>query len=63
MTPKRRPTGRAGRVGHISHAAQTRIDQRVKEILARRAALDQARGAARRLRRSDEHLPAIREGH
>ena len=36
-------------VGHISHAAQTRIDQRVKEILARRVALDRAQRAAQRL--------------
>ena len=49
MTLKPGPAERASTVGHISHAAQTRVDQRVKEILARRAALDQARRAAQRL--------------
>ena len=46
-------TERARTVGHISHAAGVRIDQRVKEILARReAAVERARGAARRLKSS-----------
>jgi hypothetical protein len=36
-------------VGHVSHAAQVRVDQRVKEIVARRVALDRARRAAQRL--------------
>ena len=49
MTPKAGRTERARKVGHISRAAQTRIDQRVTEILARRVALDRARRAAQRL--------------
>jgi hypothetical protein len=55
----------ARRVGHITHAAQARVDQRIKEILARRVALDRARGAAQRLKATDEHADraaAIREG-
>jgi hypothetical protein len=48
MTPKPGLTERAPTVGHLSHAAQMRIDQRVKEILARRVALDRARRAAER---------------
>ena len=65
MTLARGLTGRARRVGHISRAAQARVDQRVKEILARRAALDRAQGAARRLKAADGHAEreaAIREG-
>ena len=46
MTPKPGPTERARTVGHISHTAQARVQQRVKEILSRRAALDRARRAA-----------------
>jgi hypothetical protein len=64
MRPARGRTGRTRTVGHISHAAQARVDQRVKEILARRVALDRAQGAARRLKRADEHTEreaAIRE--
>jgi hypothetical protein len=39
-------------VGHVSHEAQVRVDARVGQILARRAAaLRQARLAARRLKR------------
>jgi hypothetical protein len=49
MTLKPGPTERARTVGHISHTAQARVDQRVKEILARRVALDRARRAAQRL--------------
>jgi hypothetical protein len=49
MTLKPGPTERARAVGHISHIAQARVDQRVKEILARRVALDRARRAAQRL--------------
>ena len=49
MTLKRGPPERARTVGHISHAAQVRVDQRVKEIVARRVALDRARRAAQRL--------------
>jgi len=38
-------------VGHVSHDALVRVDERVREILARReAALQQARRAARRLK-------------
>jgi hypothetical protein len=50
MTPKPGLTERARTVGHTAHAAQVRIDQRVKEILARRVALDRARRAAQRLK-------------
>jgi hypothetical protein len=39
-------------VDHVSHDAQVRVDERVGQILARRAAvLRQARLAARRLKR------------
>jgi hypothetical protein len=42
---------RARTVGHISHDARVRVDQRVKEILARReAAVERARRAAARLK-------------
>ena len=37
-------------VGHLSHASLVRIDQRVKEILRREAAIQQARRAAERLK-------------
>ena len=41
------------RTGDVSHAAQRRVDKRVKDILARReAALRQARRAAQRLKGS-----------
>ncbi len=44
-------TQRARTVGHISRDARTRVDQRVKEILARReAAIERARRAAARLK-------------
>ena len=44
-------TQRARTVGHISHDARVRVDQRVKEILARRdAEVERARRAARRLK-------------
>jgi hypothetical protein len=49
MTLKPEPTERARTVGHISHIAQACVDQRVKEILARRVAPDRARRAAQRL--------------
>ena len=43
-------TQRARTVGHISHDASVRVDQRVKEILARRdAEVERARRAAARL--------------
>jgi hypothetical protein len=38
MALKPRRTERARTVGHISHDARVRVDQRVKEILARREA-------------------------
>jgi hypothetical protein len=37
-------------VGHLPHASLVRIDQRVKEILRRDAAVQQARRAAERLK-------------
>jgi hypothetical protein len=44
-------TQRPRTVGHISHDASARVDQRVKEILARReAAVVRARRAAARLK-------------
>ncbi len=49
MTLKPGLTEPARGVGHISHAAQMRVDRRVKEIFARRVALDRARRAAQRL--------------
>jgi hypothetical protein len=49
MTLKSERAERVPTVGYISHAAQARVDQRVKEILARRVALDRARRAAQRL--------------
>ena len=49
MTLKPGPPERTRRVGHISHAAQVRVDQRVKKILARRVALTRARRAAQQL--------------
>jgi len=42
-------TERIRTVGHVSHTAQVRVDQRVKEIVARRVALDRARRASQRL--------------
>jgi hypothetical protein len=42
-------TQRKRTVGHISHGASVRVDQRVKEILARRdAEVERARRAAAR---------------
>jgi ribosomal protein L15E len=44
-------TQRARMVGYISHDAGVRVEQRVKEILARReAAVERARRAAARLK-------------
>jgi hypothetical protein len=54
MTPKPALTGRARTVGYVSHADQVRIDERVKEILARRVTLDRARRAAQRLNRTEQ---------
>jgi hypothetical protein len=52
MALKSAGTKRPAVVDHISHAAQARVDGRVKQILARReAAVRQARLAARRLER------------
>jgi hypothetical protein len=50
--PRKPPrTQRGHTVGYVSHDARVRIDQRVKEILARReAAVERARRAARRLK-------------
>ena len=51
MALKPSRTQRARTVGHISHDAGARVDQRVKEILARReAAVERARRAAARLK-------------
>ncbi len=45
-------TERPAKVGYVSHEALVRIDQRVARILARRkAALEEAQLAARRLGR------------
>ena len=50
MALKQPRTQRARTVGHISHDARVRVDQRVKEILARRdAEVERARRAAARL--------------
>jgi hypothetical protein len=46
MTLKPEPSERPRTVGHTSHGAQVRVDQRVKEILARQVAIDRARRAA-----------------
>jgi hypothetical protein len=54
MTSKPGLTERPRAVGHIPHAAQVRVDQRVREILARRVALDRARHAAKRVNRAWE---------
>jgi hypothetical protein len=52
MAVKAATTKRPAVVDHISHAAQTRIDGRVKQILTRReAAVRHARLAARRIER------------
>jgi hypothetical protein len=51
MARRPRRTQRARTVGHISHDAGVRVDQRVKEILARReVALERVRRAAQRLK-------------
>jgi hypothetical protein len=45
-------TTRPATVDHVSHAAQARVDERVKQILTRREAdVRQARLAARRIER------------
>ena len=49
MTLKPAPPERTRRVGHITHAAQVRVNQRVEKILARRVALARARRAAQQL--------------
>ena len=51
MALKEVGTEHARTVGHVSRQAQVRVDERVERILARRAALRQARLAARRLKR------------
>jgi hypothetical protein len=51
MALKPSRTQRARTVGHISHDARVRVDERVKQILARReTAVERARRAARRLK-------------
>jgi hypothetical protein len=51
MAVKPPRTQRVRTVGHISHDARVRVDQRVKEILARReAAVERTRRAAARLK-------------
>jgi hypothetical protein len=50
MALETKRTESARMAGHVSHDAQGRVDERVKEILARReAAVRQARHAAQRL--------------
>jgi hypothetical protein len=52
MALKHESARRTTTVGHVSHEATVAVDQRVKEILARReVALRQARLAAKRLDR------------
>jgi hypothetical protein len=52
MALKAARPGRDKILAHVSHDALVRVDERVKDILARReAALRQARLAARRLKR------------
>ena len=50
MTVEPTRSARARTVGHISRGAQVRIDGRVREILARRVALERARDAAERIK-------------
>jgi hypothetical protein len=50
MTAKPTRSARTPTVGHISRGAQVRIDGRVREILARRVALERARDAAERIK-------------
>jgi hypothetical protein len=53
MALKPARTKRARTVGYISHDARLRVDERVKNILARREAqIERARRAARRLKGS-----------
>jgi hypothetical protein len=54
MTLKSGPREHARTVGHVSHASQVRVDRRVQDILARRAALDRARRAAQRINSAEE---------
>jgi hypothetical protein len=56
MALKPVPTKRAHTVGHTSHDAQVRVDQRVKEILDRREALVARDAAVERARRAARHL-------
>jgi hypothetical protein len=52
MALKPRPSAQPTTVGHISHDALARVEERVQDILARREAeLRQARRAAERLKR------------
>jgi hypothetical protein len=54
MTLKSQPREHARTVGHVSHASQVRVDRRVQDILARRAALDRARRAAQHINSAQE---------
>ena len=56
MALKSFPTKRARTVGHISHDAQLRVDRRVKEILDRREAPVAREAAVERARRAARHL-------
>jgi hypothetical protein len=54
MTLKPPSTERTPTVGHISRAAQVRVDERLREIRAHRVALDRARPAAEDVNRAQE---------
>jgi len=56
MALKPEPAEHARTVGHISHAARARVDQRVKEILDRRDAEVVRHAAVERARRAARHL-------
>ena len=56
MALKPFPTKRVRTVGHISHDAQLRVDRRVKEILDRREAPVAREAAVERARRAARHL-------
>jgi hypothetical protein len=57
MTLKPGPTERPRTIGHTPHAAQVRVDQRVREIVARRVALERAQHTAQRVNRAWEQDP------
>jgi hypothetical protein len=54
MTPRPERTERPRTIGHTSHEAQVRVDQRVREVVARRVALNRAQHAAQRINRAGE---------